>query len=330
MRVAAVQATPVFLDRDATINRACDLIAEAGRNGARLAVFPESFVPVYPDWVWSVPAGEEGEFGELYADLLEQAVTIPSAATDRVCQAARAAGVTVVLGVTERNAEASNASLYDTLLYISAEGELLGKHRKLVPTGGERLVWAPGDGSTLGVYETPFGRLGGLICWENYMPLARYVLYAWGVQVYVAATWDRGEPWVSTLRHIAKESRAYVIGCCMPLRLTDIPDSYAFKVRYAAGTDWINGGDSTIVDPDGTLLAGPLHEQEGILYAELNPRRLASPKWMLDVAGHYARPDVFELTVRTGGRPVLRVDGGLAARPVEQGVRLEPGGVDAC
>ena len=310
VRLAAVQAAPVFLDRDATIDKACRLVAEAGRAGAQLVAFPESFVPAYPDWVWSVPAGQEAELAELYAELVDQSVTIPSEATDRLCQAAREAAVTVVMGMTERNAEASNASLYNTLVYIDPNGKLLGKHRKLVPTGGERLVWAPGDGSTLAVYETPLGRLGGLICWENYMPLARYSLYAWGVQVYVAATWDRGEPWLSTMRHIAKEGRTYVIGCGMPLRLADIPDRCAFKARYDSEREWINGGDSLIVDPDGTVLAGPLHKQEGIVYAEMDPRRVRGAKWMLDVAGHYARPDVFGLTVFTGGRPVLRVDDG--------------------
>src|SRR5919199_733698 len=259
VRLAAVQAAPVFLDRDATIDKACSLVAEASRAGAQLVAFPESFVPAYPDWVWSVPAGQEAELPELFAELVGQSLTIPSEGADRLCQGAREAAVTVVIGMTERNAEASNASLYNTLVYIDPNGKLLGKHRKLVPTGGERLVWAPGDGSTLAVYETPLGRLGGLICWENYMPLARYSLYAWGVQVYVAATGDRGEPWLSTMRHIAKEGRTYVIGCGMPLRLADIPDRCAFKARYDSGREWINGGDSLIVDPDGTVLAGPMH-----------------------------------------------------------------------
>ena len=157
-------------------------------------------------------SGEEGVLNELYAELLSNSVTIPSDATDRLCRAARLANAYVVMGMSERNVEASGASLYNTMLYIDAQGEILGKHRKLVPTGGERLVWAQGDGSTLQVYDTPLGKLGGLICWENYMPLARYTMYAWGTQIYVAATWDRGQPWLSTLRHIAKEGRVYVIG----------------------------------------------------------------------------------------------------------------------
>ena len=313
-KIAAVQAAPVFLDREATVEKACALIAEAGHNGARLVVFPESFIPTYPDWVWAIPAGEESLLNELYAELLDQAVTIPGAATERLCQAARAAGTYVVMGLSERNAEASNGSMYNSLLYIDPRGQIMGKHRKLVPTGGERLVWAQGDGSTLAVYETPLGRLGGLICWENYMPLARYALYAWGTQIYIAATWDRGEPWLSTLRHIAKEGRVFVVGCGMALRRDDIPDRYAFKARfYAEAGAWINGGDSAIVNPDGAFIAGPVSEQEAILYADIDPQQMRGPKWMLDVAGHYARPDVFQLSVRTGAHPMIAVQAGAPA-----------------
>jgi nitrilase len=306
--VAAAQAAPVFLDRAATVAKACELIAEAGRAGARLVVFPEAFIPTYPDWVWAIPAGEEGMLNDLYAELLDQAVTIPDAATALLCRAARQAGAYVVIGMSERNAEASNASLYNTLLYIDAQGQIMGKHRKLVPTGGERLVWAQGDGSTLEAYDTPLGRLSGLICWENYMPLARYALYAWGVQIYIAATWDRGEPWLSTLRHIAKEGRLFVISCGMPLRKADIPDRLAFKQRfYQQSEEWINGGDSAIVNPAGEFIAGPLHEAEGLVFAEIDPAQMRGPRWMLDVAGHYARPDVFQMMVHKGARPMIVV-----------------------
>jgi nitrilase len=308
-KVAAVQATPVFLDREATLDKACDLIAAAGSEGARLVVFPEAFIPAYPDWVWAIPPGEESVLNELYAELLSNSVTIPSDATDRLCRAARLANAYVVMGMSERNVEASGASLYNTLLYIDAQGEILGKHRKLVPTGGERLVWAQGDGSTLQVYDTPLGKLGGLICWENYMPLARYTMYAWGTQIYVAATWDRGQPWLSTLRHIAKEGRVYVIGCCIAMRKDDIPDRYAMKQKfYAEADEWINIGDSAIVNPEGQFIAGPVRKQEEILYAEIDPRMVQGPKWMLDVAGHYARPDVFQLTVHTDVRQMIRME----------------------
>jgi nitrilase len=310
-KIAAVQATPIFLDREATVDKACALIAEAGGQDANLVAFPESFVPAYPDWVWAVPAGEEAILNALYAELIANAVEIPSAATERLCQAAKRARTYVAMGLTERNVEASGASLYNTLLYIDPAGHILGKHRKLVPTGGERLVWAQGDGSTLAVYDTPFGKIGGLICWENYMPLARYALYAGGVQIYLAATWDRGEPWLSTLRHIAKEGRVVVVGCGMALRKVDLPDHFEFKQRfYQPADEWINVGDSAIVNPEGEFIAGPLHEQEGILYAEIDPVQMRGPKWILDVAGHYARPDVFELIVHTEARPLITLEKG--------------------
>jgi nitrilase len=317
--VAAVQASPVFLDRAATLEKACGLIAEAGTRGARLVVFPEAFLPSYPFWVWHIPAGHSGALRELYTLLVAESVTVPSPVTERLGAAARAAGVCLAIGVNERNAEASGTTLYNTLLYFDADGTLLGRHRKLVPTGGERLVHAQGDGSTLNVYDTRVGRLGGLICWENYMPLARYALYAWGVELWAAPTWDHGEPWHSTLRHIAKEGRVYVLGCCSPVRVADVPDHYTFKAKYLADAgEWINPGDSMIVDPDGKILAGPLREKEGMLLAEVDPARVQGPRSQLDVAGHYGRPDVFQLTVDRGTRPMVTatVRSG-AGQPVE-------------
>lgn len=307
-KVAAVQATPVFLNRDATVEKASELILQAGREGAQLIVFPEAFIPTYPDWVHAVPAGQDQILSELYADFVANSVSIPDASTERLCRAAKEAGSHVVMGISERNTEASQASLYNTIIYINSHGQLLGKHRKLVPTSGERLVWAQGDGSTLNIYETPFGRIGGLICWENYMPLARYTLYAQGVQIYAAPTWDNGEPWSSTLRHIAKEGRIFVVGCSIAMRKDDIPDHYEFKQKfYGSVGEWVNPGGSAIVNPTGQFIAGPVHEKETILYAEIDPRQMSGPKWMLDVAGHYGRPDVFELIVHTEARHMLSI-----------------------
>ncbi len=304
--LACVQAAPVFLDRDGTIAKACRLTREAAAAGASLVLFPETFVPTYPDWVWAIPPGKGAMLNELYAELVANSVAIPSPATETLCRTVAEAGVYVVIGINEPNVDGSGGSLYNTLLYIDPQGQILGKHRKLVPTGPERMVWAQGDGSTLEVYETPFGRLGGLICWENYMPLARYSMYAWGTQIYLAPTWDRGEPWLSTLRHIAKEGRVFVMSCSIALRKDDIPDRYEFKEKYYADKgDWINVGDSAIVNPDGEIVAGPLHQQEGILYAEIDGRLMRGPKWKLDVAGHYARPDVFQLIVRRQGHPLI-------------------------
>lgn len=306
--VAAAQAAPVFLDREATVEKACRLIMEAGREGAKLIAFPEGFIPTYPLWTWFIPPYKTHELRELYTALLDNAVVIPSATTDRLCEAARRAGIHVTVGINEINAEASGTTLYNTLLFIGADGRILGKHRKLVPTVAERLVHGRGDGSTLDVYATPLGRLGGLTCWEFYMPLVKYALYAWGVQLLVAPTWDRGEPWTSTLRHTAKEGRVYVIGCYSLLHRNDIPDHYAFKEQYLPDTEWLNPGGSTIVDPDGKFVVEPVREREEIIYGEVDPRKLRGPRFQLDVAGHYARPDLFELTLHREPRPVLRAE----------------------
>jgi nitrilase len=303
--VAAVQRPPVYLDREATIERACEIIDEAATAGARLIVFPECFVPGYPVWVWRIPAGRTHDLRALYAELIDQAVTVPSPATHALSRAARAHNVTVAIGINEVNREASGASLYNSLLWVGPDGSILECHRKLVPTAGERLIHAQGDGSTFSVHDLSIGRTVGLICWENYMPLARYAAYAWGAQIYVAPTWDSGEPWLSTMRHIAKEGRVYVIGCCLALRETDIPAQVPVDAGHKGADGWVNPGDSVIVNPDGKIVAGPMHREQGILYGEIDPRQLIGPRWQLDVAGHYARPDVFQLTVNRSPRPLV-------------------------
>ena len=214
--VAAVQATPVFLDRDATVDRACELTATAAAAGASLVVFPEAFVPGYPDWVWRAPAWSDGE---LTGRLLANAVEVPSPAAGRLGAAAAEAGVYLAIGVNESD----GGTLYNTLLYFAPDGTLAGRHRKLMPTGGERTIWGAGDGSGLVAVPTPFGTVSGLICWENYMPLARAAVYALGTDVYVAPTWDNSDTWVATLQHIAKEGRVYVVGVAPLLHGGHVP-----------------------------------------------------------------------------------------------------------
>ena len=321
-RVAAVQASAVYVDRDRTIDKACRLIGEAAGSGANLIVFPEAFVPGYPIWVWYVPPGRTAELRDAYGLLHANALTIPGPATDRLCAAARTAGAAVAIGVNERNSESSGSTLFNTLLYIAPDGTILGRHRKLVPTGGERLVWGRGDGSDLEVYDLPFGRISGLICWENYMPLARYALSAWGAQIHVAPTWDRGEPWLSTMRHVAKEGRSVVIGSCQAVRKEDLPDSLAFKAKYLSGVEgWLNPGGSVIIDPDGKILAGPANETETILYADVVRDLLVGPRWQLDIAGHYSRPDVFELRVHRRKTPVIQIVEKRAPQPATRRAR---------
>jgi nitrilase len=329
--VAAVQAAPVFMDREATVEKACGLIAESAGNGAKIIVFPEAFIPCYPDWVWVTPPGNSSVEREMYGELLAQSVAIPGPDTARLGRAAKSAGAYVVIGVNERNTEASGGSIYNTLLYIDDRGQVMGKHRKLVPTAAERLVWAPGDGSTLEVFDTPYGKLGGLICWENYMPLARYAMYAWGTQIYVAATWDCADTWVASLLHIAKEGRLAVIGCCIAMTRDQVPDRYAFKGFYPPAKreedNWINRGASAIVDPDGHIVAGPAIREETIIYAEIDPAALRGARYWNDVAGHYARPDVFRLTVNRDPNPMI-ADAATAAEPAANvATPIKPGRV---
>ena len=308
-QVAAVQASPVFMDRKATVEKACRLIAEAANNGARLVVFPETFIPTYPDWIWFVPPGQIALNQQLYGELMDQSVSIPSPATDDLCQAARDAGIFVSIGINERNDNASGGSLFNTNILIDPDGNLFSRHQKLVPTVSERTVWAYGDPSTLEVHDTKIGKLGGLICHENYMPLPRYSLYARGIEIYLAPTYDEGETWQSTLRHIGKEGRVYVVGCCMVLRKEDVLSHFPqLEPYYKDVAEWINTGNSMIADPDGNILAGPLSKEEGILYADVDPTVIRNTRWNLDVAGHYARPDAFQLTMRSTPTPILRID----------------------
>jgi nitrilase len=311
---AAVQATPVFLHHDETVDKACRLIKEAGSNGAGLVVFPETFIPAYPDWVWR--AGVWDEISEaLYARLYENSVVVPGPATEALAKAATRAKAFVSIGVDER--EEGSGTIYNTQLYFGPDGSLLGKHRKLMPTGGERLVWGYGDGSTLVSFDTPFGRLGGLTCWENYMPLARYAMYSQGIDVWCAPTWDSGDMWVATLRHIAKEGRVYVIGVAPLLRGSDVPKDVPGSGKLWRGkNDWMSRGFSTIVGPDGEILAGPLVEEEGILYAEIDAARARASRHQFDPVGHYSRPDVFQLVVQThANRPVVNSDGARFQAP---------------
>jgi nitrilase len=290
-KVAAVQATPVFLDRDATTEKACSLIKEAASAGASLVLFPETFIPAYPDWVWRIPAWSDDRF---MRRLYEEAVTVPGPGTERIGQAAAEAGAYVAIGVNE----IEGGTLYNTLLYFAPDGTLAGRHRKLMPTGGERTVWGYGDGSTLTVVPTPFGTVGGLICWENYMPLARAAMYGRGVDIYLAPTWDNSDTWLSTLRHIAKEGRCYVIGVSPVLRATHVPSELRGE-EYGGDDDWMSRGQGTIVAPSGEILAGPENGKETIVYADIDIAEVRRQRQYFDPVGHYARPDVFTLHVNT-------------------------------
>lgn len=294
IKIATAQLAPVYLNKEKTIDKACAAIDDAAKAGAELIVFPEVFISGYPDWIWLIP---NSQGTDLYLKLVENAVSIPDKATDRLCKAAKSAGINVVMGMSEKNAETSSASLYNTLLFIDKNGDILGKHRKLVPTGGERMVWAQSDKGTFEAYDTSVGKLGGLICWENFMPLARTAMYEQGTQVYVAPTWDKSPNWITSMQHIAREGGMFVVSACMAVKMDDIPDEYDFKKLYPEGREWVNIGNSCIVAPNGKIIAGPLEAEEGILYADINLDDIISAKRMFDAVGHYARPDVFNFTV---------------------------------
>jgi nitrilase len=301
VRVAIVQQPPALLDRDATIARTVAHVHEAADAGARLAVFPETYVPGYPVWIWYLRPGPDYALtSQIHAALVANAVDLDADELAPVRAAAAERALTIVCGVHERDGSFGRSTLYNTLVTIGCDGVILNRHRKLVPTNPERMVWGEGDGRGLRVVDTPIGRVGGLICWENYMPLARVALYSEGVEIYVASTWDSGDTWVASLRHIAAEGRCWVLGSGCSLRMDDIPSTFPARDEVFAsitqGT-WVNPGDSVIIRPGGEIVAGPLHEEHGILYADLDVARVPSERRTLDVVGHYARNDIFQLTI---------------------------------
>jgi nitrilase len=294
---AAVQATPVFLDREATVAKAIRLIEEVATDGSRLIVFPEAFIPGYPFWLWrEAPDDMPGLEQKAFAALWRESIDVPGPETERLGDAARAAASCVVIGVNERESAYGRGTLYNTVLTFGPDGRLAGRRRKLVPTYRERTVWGQGDGSTLDVLETPFGRIGAMICWENYMPLARYHQYAQGEQIHIAVTADDSPSWQSLMTTIAAEGRVYVISACQYFAPEQFP-GHTYLSGFATAGDVLNSGRSVIMAPGGGVLAGPLEGGEGIITAEIDLDRVIEEKHSLDVAGHYARPDVFQLTV---------------------------------
>lgn len=311
-RIAIVQHPPVLLDRAATLARAVELIDRAAGEGARLLVFPEAWVPGYPTWVWRLePGGDRALCAEIHERLVENAVNLAAGQLAPLCAAARRNRVDVLVGCDELDHESSRTTLYNSYVHVDARGEIVNVHRKLMPTNPERMVWGLGDGRGLRVVDTPVGRVGSLICWESYMPLARMALYAQGVELYLAPTWDSSEGWLGSMQHVAREGRCHVVSCCSAMRAADVPADFPGRERCFPDEDeWINVGRSCAIAPGGVVVAGPLERESAILHVEIDRAAVRSARRTLDVAGHYNRPDVFELRLdrRPRGPLVLEDD----------------------
>ncbi|WP_414440900.1 nitrilase-related carbon-nitrogen hydrolase [Burkholderia sp. 22PA0106] len=291
---AVVQGTPVPFDQRRTLEKVDGLVASAVSQRARLVVFPEAFVGGYPKGhaFGSYVGGRSDEGRDAYRAYWEAAIDVPGPCVDALAAIAGRHGVHLVIGVIERDA----GTLYCCVLFFGPGGHYLGKHRKLMPTGSERLIWGYGDGSTMPVLDTELGKLGAVICWENYMPMMRTAMYAKGIQLYCAPTADSRPSWVASMQHIAIEGRCYVLASNQFLRRSDYPAAY--DSLFGDDPDAVvQAGGSCIVDPFGRILAGPAFGEETILTAEIDLRNIARGKFDFDVTGHYSRPDVFRLTV---------------------------------
>jgi nitrilase len=309
LKACVVQAATVGADTAATVEKAAALIRECGARGAQLAVFPEAFIGGYPHGArfGAFFGGRTPQGREEFAAYWQAAIEIPGKETDALGEAARQAGLFVCMGVIERD----GGTLYCASVFFGPDGSVLGKRRKLMPTALERLCWGFGDGSTLGTVDTPWGKLGAVICWENYMPMVRMAMYSQRIALYCAPTADDLDSWTATMRHVALEGRCFVLSACQYLTRADFPEAIRNCISDDAGHVLMRGG-SVIVDPLGTVLAGPDFSSETILTAELDMRQVARGKFDFDVVGHYSRPDVFRLEVDTRPKPAVHAHPGAA------------------
>ena len=297
-KVAVIQRPPVLLHRDQTIDAAIKSVEEAAGKGAALMVFPETFIPGYPTWIWRLRPGTDMALtNEIHARLRENAVDLGKDHLQPIMESAARHQATIVIGINEIDSSYSGTTLFNTMVTIGPDGSLLNRHRKLMPTNPERMVWGMGDASGLRVVDTPIGRLGGLICWENYMPLSRYALYAQNIEIYVAPTWDASDSWIATMRHIAKEGGCWVIGTATAMEGSDVPEDFPRRDELFEDDEWINSGNAVVVGPGGAIVAGPHTRDKSILYAELDIEEARRARRSLDVCGHYSRPDIFSFSV---------------------------------
>ena len=304
-KVAVVQSSPVFFDRERTVEKLAALTRDAAQQGAQLVLFPEAYVSAYPRGLdFGAVVGARTDDGrEEFRRYWESSVDVPGPTVDQLGRTARINQVYLIVGVIERE----GGTLYCTVLFFAPDGGFLGKHRKVMPTASERLVWGFGDGSTLPVFDTPLGKLGAVICWENYLPLLRATMYSKGIEIYCAPTADARDSWLASVRHIAVEGRCFVLSCNQFNRRRDYPADYPSNISGDPDAVICRGG-SCIVDPFGNYLAGPNTEGEAILVAEIDRGQIVRGKYDLDVTGHYARPDIFQLLVdERAKRPVTMI-----------------------
>ena len=310
MKIAVVQQPSIYMNKEESLARAVALIADAATQGCGLIVFPETWLPGYPTFVWRLkPGAEMKKTDALFA--LSQANSIDLSKDDLapVKEAAKEHSVVVVMGHQEVDGTLSGSTLFNSVAIIDADGKLLNNHRKLMPTNPERMVWGFGDGSTLKVVETAVGRVGALLCWENYMPLARFTLYAQNIDIYCAPTWDCGEAWLATMQHIAREGGCWVIGCSISLEAGDVPTNLLYYGElFPDAAEWINDGDAVVYKPFGGLHAGPMRREKGLLISEIDVGAAAASRRKFDVSGHYARPDVFTLRVNRAKQSPIQFD----------------------
>ncbi len=298
-RIAVAQIAPNFLDRRGTIDKAVSIVEEAAGKDASLVVFSECFVSGYPTWAWRLrPGGDMGVYTDIHARFLQSAVDVSAGDLDPLCAAAKACGIAVSIGINERDGAFSRSTLFNSNVLINHDGAVLNIHRKLMPTNPERMIHGLGDGRGLHVVDTPAGRVGVLICWENYMPLARFALYAQGVDLYLAPTWDCSATWQSSLQHIAREGGCYVIGVASCVHGRDIPADFPHRDQvFPDDGECINPGNSSAYAPGGACIAEPVGEQERLFLVEIDPDESARARRSLDAAGHYNRCDIFDLEI---------------------------------
>lgn len=300
VNVAVVQAGSIPFDSDACVDKAVRLIGEAAATGARVVVFPEAFIGGYPKGLnYGLVVGARDAPGrEEFRLYLEAAIEVPGPQSGRLGEAAAANGCCVFIGIIERDA----GTCYCSVLFFAPSGQLLGKHRKVMPTALERMIWGFGDGSTLSVVDSPYGRIGSVICWENYMPMLRMAMYSKNVALYCAPTADDRDTWLPTMRHVALEGRCFVLTACQVLRRKDFPPSVRVSLGDSPDALLMRGG-SAIINPFGRVIAGPVFDAETILPAQLDLDDIGRSKFDFDVVGHYSRPDIFQLTVNETPTP---------------------------